>query len=106
MPSVNNFIIVIIDLMAQLMGVRMGFLAFLLIGGGSGAAAWIFYPGRSKNANAIRFLMVIVLGFIAAMASSLLGQYGGYFQSGQMLEWASGIVAACFTGICFTALAK
>ena len=106
MPSVNNFIIEIIDLMTQLMGVRMGFLAFLLIGGGSGAAAWIFYPGRSKNASAARFLMAVVLGFMAAILSSLIGQYSGFFQSGQMLEWASAIIAACIAGIFYTTLAK
>jgi uncharacterized membrane protein YeaQ/YmgE (transglycosylase-associated protein family) len=92
--------------MAQLMGVRMGLLAFLLIGGGSGAATWIFYPGRSKNTSAARFLMAVVLGFIAAILSSLIGQYSGFFQSGQMLEWASAIIAACIVGVFYTTLAK
>jgi len=85
---------VIIDLMTQLMGVRMGFLAFLLIGGTSGAFAWFFYPGRSKGSNAKGALIAILLGFLAATASSYLGQYTGFFQSGQMLEWASAIVAS------------
>jgi uncharacterized membrane protein YeaQ/YmgE (transglycosylase-associated protein family) len=84
----------------------MGLLAFLLIGGGSGAATWIFYPGRSKNTSAARFLMAVVLGFIAAILSSLMGQYSGFFQSGQMLEWASAIIAACIVGVFYTTLAK
>jgi uncharacterized membrane protein YeaQ/YmgE (transglycosylase-associated protein family) len=97
---------VIIDLMTSLMGVRMGFLAFLLIGGVSGASAWIFYPGRTKGLRPLGFLMPAFLGFIAAAASSYLGQYTSFFQSGQMLEWASAILASCLTGIFYAALVK
>jgi len=46
------------------------------------------------------------LGFITALISSYLGQYLGFFQSGQMLEWMSAIFAACLVGCIFTALAK
>jgi uncharacterized membrane protein YeaQ/YmgE (transglycosylase-associated protein family) len=97
---------VIIDLMTSLLGVRMGFLAFLLIGGLSGASSWIFYPGRSRGPNAIGFLMAALMGFIAAAASSYLGQYTGFFQSGQMLEWLVAILASCTIGCIYTALAK
>jgi hypothetical protein len=50
--------------------------------------------------------MAGILGFIAAAASAYLGQYFGFFQSGQMLEWLSAIVASCLVGCVFTALAK
>ena len=106
MPSVNNFIMAIIDLMAALMGVSMGFLAFLVIGGISGASAWIFYPGASFGLKPGKILVAFLLGFIAAAASSYLGQYWGFFQSGQMMEWASAIFASCAAGCIFTALAK
>jgi hypothetical protein len=46
------------------------------------------------------------LGFIAAAASAYLGQYAGFFQSGQMLEWLSAIFASCLVGCIFTAIAK
>ena len=84
----------------------MGFLAFMLIGGGSGASAWILYPGRSTNPSFPKFLMAILLGVIAAAVSSFLGQYLGFFQSGQMFEWASAIVSSCLISIFYTALVK
>ncbi len=96
----------IIDLMAALMGVSMGFLAFLVIGGISGASAWIFYPGASGGFKPGRILIAFLLGSIAASASSYAGQYWDFFQSGQILEWASAIFAACTAGCVFTALAK
>jgi uncharacterized membrane protein YeaQ/YmgE (transglycosylase-associated protein family) len=97
---------VIIDLMTVLMGVSMGFLAFIVIGGISGASAWIFYPGKSNGSGLRKLLLAGFLGFIAALASSYLGQYFGLFQSGQMLEWISAIFASCLAGCIFTALAK
>jgi len=96
----------IIDLMTALMGVRMGFLAFLVIGGLSGASAWIFYPGQVNQTKPGKFLWAVFLGVLAAAASSYLGQYLGFFQSGQMLEWLSTIFASCLVGCVFTALAK
>ncbi|WP_251368493.1 MULTISPECIES: hypothetical protein [unclassified Polynucleobacter] len=96
----------IIDLMAALMGVSMGFLAFLVIGGVSGVSAGIFYPGASGGVNPGRILMTFLLGSIAAAASSYAGQYWDLFQSGQILEWASAIFAACAVGCVFAALAK
>jgi uncharacterized membrane protein YeaQ/YmgE (transglycosylase-associated protein family) len=97
---------VIIDLMTQLMGVTMGLLAFLLIGGASGASAWIFYPGKSSGSKPLKLFLASFLGFIAAAASAYLGQYAGFFQSGQMLEWLSAIFASCLVGCIFTAFAK
>jgi uncharacterized membrane protein YeaQ/YmgE (transglycosylase-associated protein family) len=97
---------VIIELMTALMGVSMGFLAFLMIGGISGASTWIFYPGKSNGPGLRKLLLAAFLGFIAALASSYLGQYFGFFQSGQMLEWISAIFASCLVGCIFTALAK
>ena len=88
----------------------MGFLAFLLIGGVSGATAWIFYPGIPKKhlraLNLRGLLVAALLGFIAAALSSYVGQYLNLFQSGQMLEWASAILASCAAGCIYTALAK
>jgi len=97
---------VIIDLMTALMGVSMGFLAFLMIGGISGASAWIFYPGQANRPKLEKLLLAAFLGFVAALGSSYLGQYFALFQSGQMLEWLSAIFASCLTGCIFTALAK
>jgi len=96
----------IIDLMAALMGVSMGFLAFLVIGGISGVSAWIFYPGASNGFKPGRILTAFLLGSIAAAASSFAGQYWDLYQSGQILEWASAILASCAVGCLFTALAK
>ena len=96
----------IIDLIAALMGVSMGFLAFLVIGGISGLSAWIFYPRPSYRLRPGRILMASLLGFVATAASSYLGQYWGLFQSGQILEWASAIFASCAAGCIFSALAK
>ena len=84
----------------------MGFLAFLVIGGLSGASAWIFYPGQAHQTKPGKFLWAVFLGALAAAASSYLGQYLGFFQSGQMLEWLSTIFASCLVGCVFTALAK
>ena len=104
MPSVNNFIMVIIDLMAATMGVAMGFLAFLVIGGLTGVFALAFYPGERKaRPKAKKFLMAALIGFIAALASSYIGQFAGLFQSGQMLEWLSAIVASCLVGCLYAA---
>ena len=96
----------IIDLMTLLMGVTMGFLAFLLIGGASSASAWIFYPSKPGVSKPGKLLVAALLGFLAAAASSYLGQYLGFFQSGQMFEWLSAILASCFVGCLFTALVK
>ena len=84
----------------------MGFLAFLLIGGVSGTCTWIFYPKRSQGSDTRGILIATALGFIAEAGSSFLGQYTGFFQSGQMLEWASAILASCALGCVYTALAK
>ena len=90
---------VIIDLMTASMGVGMGFLAFLVIGGISGACAWGFYPGtKSRQKGLHKLLTAGFIGFLAAFAASYLGQYTNFFQSGQMLEWLSAIIASCLSG--------
>ena len=97
---------VIIDLMAATMGVAMGFLAFLVIGGLTGVFALVFYPGKRLSKPKIqKFLMAALLGSIAALAGSYIGQFAGLFQSGQMLEWLCAIVAASFAG-CLYAVAN
>jgi hypothetical protein len=47
-----------------------------------------------------------LIGLFSAAASSYFGQYMGFFQSGQMLEWLSAIFASCLAGCVYTALAK
>ena len=90
---------VIIDLMSATMGVAMGFLAFLVIGGLTGIFALLFYPGKRQSKPKIqKFLMAVMVGSIAALAGSYIGQFAGLFQSGQMLEWLSAILAACLAG--------
>ena len=84
----------------------MGFLAFLVIGGISGASAWIFYPGQANKTKLARLLLASLLVFMAALLSSYLGQYLGFFQAGQMLEWLSAIFASCLVGCIYTALVK
>ena len=96
----------IIDLMMALMGVRVGFLAFLVIGAISGASAWIFYPGQSRSLGLGKVFLATLIGLISAATSSYFGQYMGFFQSGQMLEWVSAIFASCLAGCLYTALAK
>ena len=96
---------VIIDLMTASMGVGMGFLAFLVIGGISGACAWGFYPGAKSCQKGLQKLLTAgFLGFLAAFAASYLGQYGNFFQAGQMLEWLSAIIASCLSGGIYAAL--
>ena len=96
---------VIIDLMAATMGVAMGFLAFLVIGGLTGVFALLFYPGQRRiKPKAKKFLIAALIGFLAALASSYVGQFSGLFQSGQMLEWLSAIVASCLVGCLYAAV--
>jgi uncharacterized membrane protein YeaQ/YmgE (transglycosylase-associated protein family) len=91
---------VIIELMTAIMGVVMGFLAFLLLGGLSGFFAWNFYPqsrtgGRSLKKRSQKLSKVILLGFFVALVSSYIGQFAGIFQSGDMLEWFTAVLTAC-----------
>jgi len=96
---------VIIDLMTASMGVGMGFLAFLVIGGISGACAWGFYPGTKSRQKGLQKLLIAgFIGFLAAFAASYLGQYTNFFQAGQMLEWLSAIIASCLSGGIYAAL--
>jgi len=96
---------VIIDLMAAILGVTMGFLAFLVIGGLTGLLAWVFYPGgRQTKPRAKKLLMAALLGFLAALTSSYVGQFAGLFQAGQMLEWLSAIGVAGLVGGAYAAI--
>jgi hypothetical protein len=98
---------VIIDLMTVSMGVGMGFLAFLMVGGITGACAWTFYPGaRSRQKSVLKLLTATFMGFLAAFGASYLGQYTNFFQSGQMLEWFSAITASSLAGGIYAALSK
>jgi uncharacterized membrane protein YeaQ/YmgE (transglycosylase-associated protein family) len=98
---------VIIDLMAATMGVVMGFLAFLVIGGLMGLFALLFYPGqRRTKPKAKKFLIAALIGFLAALASSYIGQFTGLFQSGQMLEWLIAIVVASLAGAVYAGIGK
>jgi len=98
---------VIIDLMSATMGVAMGFLAFLVIGGLSSVFALVFYPGKRQSKPKIqKFIMAVMVGSIAALASSYIGQFAGLFQSGQMLEWLSSIAASCLAGVLYASTDK
>ena len=98
---------VIIDLMTASMGVGMGFLAFVVIGGISGACAWGFYPcAKSRQKGLQKLLTAAFIGSLAAFTASYLGQYSNSFQSGQMLEWLTAIIASCLSGGIYAALNK
>ena len=98
---------VIIDLMAATMGVAMGFLAFLVIGGLTGVFALVFYPGQRRiKPKAKKFLIAALIGFLAALASSYVGQFSGLFQSGQMLEWLSAIVVSSLVCCLYAAVSR
>lgn len=93
--------------MAALMGVSMGFLAFLVIGGLTGVFALVFYPGeRRSKPQAKKILMAALIGFFAALASSYVGQFADLFQPGQMLEWLSAIGASCLVGVLYASTDK
>ena len=95
---------VIIDLMSVTMGVAMGFLAFLVIGGLTGVFALAFYPGKRQSKPKMKkYLVGALIGFMAALASSYIGQFAGLFQSGQMLEWLSAIAASCLVACLYAA---
>ena len=85
----------------------MGFLAFLVIGGLTSVFALFFYPGQRKSQpKTKKFLMAVLVGGIAALISSYMGQFTGFFQSGQMLEWLSAIVASCLAGVLYASTDK
>ena len=85
----------------------MGFLAFLVIGGLCGVFAWVFYPRAKIAKRQLKKIPVaVVIGFIAALTSSYVGQFVGLFQSGQMLEWLSVIVVSSLAGCCYAAVVR
>ena len=102
---------VIIEVMFGLMGMVMGFLAFLMVGGLSAWCAWVFYPQhqRRKTGTFRNVLLSIgagLVGFLGATAASYLGQALNVFQSGQMLEWLVAIFTACATGVLYSSVVK
>jgi uncharacterized membrane protein YeaQ/YmgE (transglycosylase-associated protein family) len=97
--------------MTAIMGVVMGFLAFLLLGGLSGFFAWNFYPqartgARNSKKRPQTLLIVILLGFIVALVSSYIGQFAGIFQSGDMSEWFTAILTACLVSCVYCTMTK
>jgi fluoride ion exporter CrcB/FEX len=50
--------------------------------------------------------MAVLVGSIAALASSYIGQFVGLFQAGQMLEWLCTIVTSCFVCSFYAAVAR
>jgi uncharacterized membrane protein YeaQ/YmgE (transglycosylase-associated protein family) len=89
------------------MGMRMGFLAFLLIGSAVGWSAHYFYPGRQRQKIGLLGLCGLFLaGFLGAGAGSYGGQALGLFQSGQIAEWLTAIGSAWLAGLLFTVIRK
>ena len=83
----------------------MGFLAFLVIGGASGACAWMFYPGlKSPYFGFRKPLGSVAVGVLASIATSYLGQFGGFFQAGQMLQWLCVVLAASVASCIYVSL--
>jgi uncharacterized membrane protein YeaQ/YmgE (transglycosylase-associated protein family) len=89
------------------MGMRMGFLAFLLIGSAVGWSAHYFYPGRSRQKTSLLGLCgLFLVGFLGAAAGSYGGQALGLFQSGQIAEWLTAIASAWLAGLVLTVIRK
>jgi len=85
----------------------MGFLAFLVIGSISGVSAWVFYPGaKPRQKGFSKPLLAALMGFLGAFGASYLGQFNDLFQSGQMLEWLSAIIASSLAACFYTAFSK
>jgi uncharacterized membrane protein YeaQ/YmgE (transglycosylase-associated protein family) len=86
---------------------RMGFLAFLLIGSAVGWSAYYFYPGRLRQKTGLLGLCSLFLaGFLGAAAGSFGGQALGVFQSGQIAEWLTAIGSAWLAGLMLTVIRK
>ncbi|MCE7505017.1 hypothetical protein LZG75_02085 [Polynucleobacter sp. IMCC30063] len=103
--------LVIIDMMALLMGIVMGFLAFLLLGGAVGWSAWYFYPARKTPSNRgggrIKGIIgAIGAGFIGAWGGSFLALMGALVKPGQMLEWFIAILAAWMVAAIYTSFTR
>jgi uncharacterized membrane protein YeaQ/YmgE (transglycosylase-associated protein family) len=107
MPRVNSFIGPNYRFDGVLMGMRMGFLAFLLIGSAVGWSAYYFYPGRSRQKRGLLGLSgLFLVGFLGAAAGSYGGQALGLFQSGQIAEWLTAIGSAWLAGLLLTVIRK
>lgn len=89
------------------MGMRMGVLAFLLIGSAVGWSAHYFYPGRRRQKTGLLGICSLFLvGFLGAAAGSYGGQALGLFQSGQIAEWLTAIGSAWLAGLLLTVIRK
>jgi len=89
------------------MGMRMGVLAFLLIGPAVGWSAYYFYPGRRpQKTGLLGFCTLFLVGFLGAAAGSYGGQALGLFQSGQIAEWLTAIGSAWLVGLLLTVIRK
>jgi uncharacterized membrane protein YeaQ/YmgE (transglycosylase-associated protein family) len=89
------------------MGMRMGFLAFLLIGSAVGWSAHYFYPGRRRQKTGLLGICSLFLvGILGATAGSYGGQALGLFQSGQITEWLTAIGSAWLAGLLLTVIRK
>jgi uncharacterized membrane protein YeaQ/YmgE (transglycosylase-associated protein family) len=107
MPRVNSFIGPNYRFDGALMGMRMGFLAFLLIGSAVGWSAYYFYPGRRRQKTGLLGLCgLFLVGFLGAAAGSFGGQALGLFQSGQIAEWLTAIGSAWLAGLLLTLIRK
>ena len=107
MPRVNSFIGPNYRFDGVLMGMRMGFLAFLLIGSAVGWSAHYFYPGRQRQKTGLLGLCgLFLVGFLGAAAGSYGGQALGLFQSGQIAEWLTAIGSAWLAGLLLTVIRK
>jgi uncharacterized membrane protein YeaQ/YmgE (transglycosylase-associated protein family) len=107
MPRVNSFIGPNYRFDGDLMGMRMGFLAFLLIGSAVGWSAYYFYPGRSRQKQGLLgHCSLFMVGFLGAAAGSFGGQALGLFQSGQIAEWLTAIGSAWLASLLLTVIRK
>lgn len=107
MPRVNSFIGPNYRFDGVLMGMRMGVLAFLLIGSAVGWSAHYFYPGRRpQKTGLLQLCSLFLVGFLGAAAGSYGGQALGLFQSGQIAEWLTAIGSAWLAGLLLTVIRK
>ena len=85
----------------------MGFLAFLIFGGGSSLASFYLFPGKTpvKGSRLQRFarkiLIPALLGTFTSYSLSTLGQALQWFRAGQIQEWLLAGLAAIMIGFLY-----
>ena len=85
----------------------MGFLAFLIFGGGSSLASFYLFPGKTpaKGSRFQRFarkiIIPILFGSFTSYALSTLGQALQWFRAGQIQEWLLAGLAAIIIGLLY-----